>query len=78
MYCTEVHIDDHFSDFTKYPIVDIPGRLEKDVPPLLKWDNRVMAAARYILLAGNVIDEVLVQEPMKESKSCGLEVILGN
>ena len=71
--CTEARIDEHFPDFIKYARLDVPEGLEKEMSPGLKRDTRVMVAAQYILLAGHVIDEELVQKPTKKRKSYGLE-----
>lgn len=59
--CINARIDDHFPDIAKYPSIDIPEGLEKDIPSGIKRDTRVMIAAQHILLAGRVIDEELVQ-----------------
>jgi hypothetical protein len=61
--CTGARVDDHLPGITKYPSIDIAEGLEKEIPPGLTRDTRVMIAAQHILLAGRVVDEELVRKP---------------
>lgn len=63
--CLEAGVDDRFDNRWKYPIIDIPNGLERDLPPGPERDCKVMVAAQYILLAGRTLADECSRKPGK-------------
>lgn len=60
--CIEAGLLDHLDNRCRYPSIDIPHGLEKDLPRGPMRDCKVMTAAQYFLLAGRTLADDCFKE----------------